>query len=64
MVVGESVLISENAQAGKGWTAAEEVSISLIMAEDGCARLQAIRKMRQKKNRHPVSAFGVFPDYG
>lgn len=46
------------------WTEAEETTISQIMSADGCSRLEAIRKMRQEKNRHPVSGFGVFPDYG
>lgn len=55
-------MLEEKSRMTMGWADAEETTIAQIVSDDGCSRLEAIRKMRQEKNRHPVSAFGV-PDY-
>jgi hypothetical protein len=49
MVVGEGRMTTyENPETGKGWTDAEEATMAQIMAEDGCARLEAMRTMRRR----------------
>jgi hypothetical protein len=39
-----------NPNTGKRWTDAEESTIAQIMADDGCPRLEAIRKMRRAES--------------
>lgn len=41
-------MTNENARTANGWIDTEESAISRIMAEDGCARLEAIRIMRRR----------------
>jgi hypothetical protein len=54
MVVGKGLMINENARTANGWIDTEETAISRIMAEDGCARLEAIRIMRRAETAGPI----------